>query len=78
MALCASCHTHTNKLHRFQIKNKVSWVCTACNSGVHNGRQLGRKSSLTRTGLLLQIASLIGKLASSKGRADLLNKMKLQ
>lgn len=78
MALCASCHIQTNKLHKLQIKTKISWVCTACNSGVSNGRQLGRRSSLTRTGLLMQIASLIGKLASSKGRTDLLNKIKLQ
>lgn len=72
MAKCGLCRTAVNKLHKFEYSNKISWVCTACNSRLNNGHQLSRVTSLTRLGLLLELASIIGNLVTAKGRKALL------
>jgi hypothetical protein len=68
MANCALCKVGANKLYRYNSKNKVSWVCTACNSRLNNGRQLNRTKVLNRINLIGQLAYVFANLVTTKGR----------
>jgi hypothetical protein len=68
MANCALCHVASNKLYQSRSKNKVSWICTACNSRLNNGRQLNRTKIFSRLTLFAQLAYVFGHLVTNKGR----------
>lgn len=74
MAKCGLCQTGVSRLHKFDYGTKASWVCTACNSRLNNGRQLGRGVALGRVNLLLKLAYIVGNLATLKGRDLLLGR----
>lgn len=76
MAKCRLCQVAVTRLHKFDYGEKASWVCTACNSRLNNGKQLGRDTSLTRFSLLMKLAYVVGNLATLRGRQLLLGNKK--
>lgn len=76
MAKCAICSLSVDKLHRWASKDRVSWICTMCNSRLNNGLQLNRTTGLTRLGLLVQLAYIAANLVTVKGRQLILSKGK--
>lgn len=69
---CSLCKVSVNKLFKYELKKRVSWICLSCNSRLNNARRLGRKS-LSRLGLISQIAFIIGNLVTVRGKNFLLS-----
>lgn len=68
MAKCGLCSTSVTRLHQYISKNKTSYICTACNSNLSNGKLLNRSTSLSRLGLLLKLAYISANLATARGK----------